>query len=145
MIQNMVVTAIWVVLGKAEHRGKEHLPNTYPIRKIFETQQETYENSERISLVSSFMTCLFLGAYACIDAIDGAGMNLMDIKKRAWSKVAVEATALGLEEKLGKLAPAHAVAGSIASYFAGSINVFSGISSIRIAWWFSGLETILTI
>ncbi|MFQ6626710.1 hypothetical protein Gotur_006182, partial [Gossypium turneri] len=93
------------------------LPNTYPIRKIFETQQETYENSERISLVSSFMTCLFLGAYACIDAIDGAGMNLMDIKKRAWSKVAVE------------LAPAHAVAGSIASYFAGSINVFSGISS----------------
>ncbi|XP_012475101.1 xylulose kinase 2 [Gossypium raimondii] len=91
------------------------------------------------------MACLFLGAYACFDTIDGAGMNLMDIKKRAWSKVAVEATAPGLEEKLGKLAPAHVVAGSIASYFASSINVFSGISSIRIAWWFSGLETILTV
>ncbi|MBA0870662.1 hypothetical protein Goshw_015554 [Gossypium schwendimanii] len=51
----------------------------------------------------------------------------------------------GLEEKLGKLALAHAVAGSIASYFAGSINVFSSISSIRITWWFSGLETILTV
>ncbi|TYI28266.1 hypothetical protein ES332_A05G232500v1 [Gossypium tomentosum] len=87
------------------------------IRKIFETQQETYENTERISLVSSFMACLFLGAYACIDTTDGAGMNLMDIKQRAWSKAALEATAPGLEEKLGKLAPAHAVAGSIASYF----------------------------
>ncbi|MBA0646203.1 hypothetical protein Goklo_014184 [Gossypium klotzschianum] len=91
------------------------------------------------------MACLFLGAYSCIDTIDGAGMNLMDIKKMAWSKVAVEATAPGLEEKLGKLALAHAVAGSIASYFAGSINVFSGISSIRIAWWFSGLEAILAV
>ncbi|MFQ6659712.1 hypothetical protein Gotur_028499, partial [Gossypium turneri] len=47
------------------------LPNTYPTRKIFETQQETYENTERISLVSSFMACLFLGAYACIDTING--------------------------------------------------------------------------
>ncbi|GMI91048.1 XYLULOSE KINASE 2, xylulose kinase-2 [Hibiscus trionum] len=87
------------------------------IRKIFETQQEAYKNTERISLVSSFMACLFIGDYACIDATDGAGMNLMDIKQRAWSKVALEATAPGLEEKLGKLAPAHAVAGSIASYF----------------------------
>ncbi|KAE8657027.1 U4/U6 small nuclear ribonucleoprotein PRP4-like protein-like [Hibiscus syriacus] len=87
------------------------------IRKIFETQQEAYKNTERISLVSSFMACLFIGAYACIDTTDGAGMNLMDIKQRAWSKVALEATAPGLEEKLGKLAPAHAVAGSIASYF----------------------------
>ncbi|KAL4335512.1 hypothetical protein GQ457_07G024550 [Hibiscus cannabinus] len=87
------------------------------IRKIFETQQEAYKNTERISLVSSFMACLFIGAYACIDATDGAGMNLMDIKQRDWSKAALEATATGLEEKLGKLAPAHAVAGSIASYF----------------------------
>ncbi|MFQ6629029.1 hypothetical protein Gotur_007777, partial [Gossypium turneri] len=52
------------------------------IRKIFETQQETYENTERISLVSSFMACLFLAAYACINTTDGAGMNLMDIKQR---------------------------------------------------------------
>ncbi|MBA0778297.1 hypothetical protein Gotri_006174 [Gossypium trilobum] len=96
------------------------------IQKIFETQQETYENTERISLISSFMACLFSGAYACIDTNDG------------------------LEEKLGKLAPAHAVVGSIASYFVERdrlklINVFSGISSIRMAWWFSGVETILTV
>ncbi|KAL5847130.1 hypothetical protein ACOSQ3_010654 [Xanthoceras sorbifolium] len=87
------------------------------IRKIFQTQCEVYENTERISLVSSFMASLLIGAYACIDETDGAGMNLMDIKQRAWSKKALEATAPGLEEKLGKLAPAHAVAGHIAPYF----------------------------
>ncbi|XP_073154495.1 xylulose kinase 2 [Henckelia pumila] len=87
------------------------------IRRIFETQPEAYKNTERISLVSSFMASLFIGKYACIDQTDGAGMNLMDIKKRAWSELILEATAPGLEEKLGKLAPAHAVAGLIAPYF----------------------------
>lgn len=87
------------------------------IRKIFEMQPEVYHDTERISLVSSFVASLLIGSYACIDETDGAGMNLMDIKQRAWSKIALEATAPNLEEKLGKLAPAHAVAGSIASYF----------------------------
>ncbi|XP_059453586.1 xylulose kinase 2 [Corylus avellana] len=87
------------------------------IRKIFETQPEVYYNTERISLVSSFMASLLIGAYASIDETDGAGMNLMDIKQRTWSKMVLEATAPTLEDKLGKLAPAHAVAGNIASYF----------------------------
>ncbi|XP_057972899.1 xylulose kinase 2 [Malania oleifera] len=87
------------------------------IRKIFEREPEIYHNTDRISLVSSFMASLLIGAYASIDETDGAGMNLMDIKRRAWSKIALEATAPGLEEKLGKLAPAHAFAGFIASYF----------------------------
>ncbi|PRQ20830.1 putative xylulokinase [Rosa chinensis] len=87
------------------------------IKKIFETHPEVYSNTERISLVSSFLASLLIGGYACIDETDGAGMNLMDIKKRLWSKVLLEATAPGLEDKLGKLAPAHAVAGHIAPYF----------------------------
>ncbi|KAK2981737.1 hypothetical protein RJ640_005989 [Escallonia rubra] len=87
------------------------------IRRMYEKQPEVYHNTERISLVSSFMASLLVGAYACIDQTDGAGMNLMDIKERTWSKLALEATAPGLEEKLGALAPAHAVAGSIAPYF----------------------------
>uniref|UniRef100_A0A5B7ASC5 Xylulose kinase n=1 Tax=Davidia involucrata TaxID=16924 RepID=A0A5B7ASC5_DAVIN len=87
------------------------------IRKIFEKKPEVYHNTEKISLVSSFMTSLLIGAYACIDETDGAGMNLMDIKHRVWCKIALEATAPGLEERLGKLAPAHAVAGFIAHYF----------------------------
>lgn len=87
------------------------------IRRIFEMQPEAYHSTERISLVSSFMASLLIGSYACIDQTDGAGMNLMDIKQRSWSKIALEATAPCLEEKLGNLAPAHAVAGSIAPYF----------------------------
>ncbi|KAK6940310.1 Carbohydrate kinase, FGGY, N-terminal [Dillenia turbinata] len=87
------------------------------IKKIFETQPEVYHDTERISLVSSFMASLLIGVYASIDETDGAGMNLMDIKKRTWSDVILEATAPGLEEKLGKLAPAHAIAGSLAPYF----------------------------
>ncbi|CAI9116051.1 OLC1v1017101C1 [Oldenlandia corymbosa var. corymbosa] len=87
------------------------------IRRIYQTKPEVYENTERISLVSSFMASLLIGDYACIDHTDGAGMNLLDIKKKDWSKVALEATAPGLEAKLGKLAPAHAVAGHIAPFF----------------------------
>ncbi|XP_058069587.1 xylulose kinase 2-like [Magnolia sinica] len=87
------------------------------IRRIFETQPEVYHDTERISLVSSFMASLLIGGYASIDETDGAGMNLMDIKQRVWSKIVLEATAPGLEEKLGKLVPAHAVAGLIAPYF----------------------------
>ncbi|OVA04189.1 Carbohydrate kinase [Macleaya cordata] len=87
------------------------------IRKIFEIQPDVYHDTERISLVSSFMASLFIGSYASIDETDGAGMNLMDIKERDWSKIVLEATAPCLEEKLGKLAPAHAVAGLIAPYF----------------------------
>ncbi|KAF3441120.1 hypothetical protein FNV43_RR15031 [Rhamnella rubrinervis] len=87
------------------------------IKKLFQTQPEVYQNTERISLVSSFMASLLIGAYACIDETDGAGMNLMDIRQRAWSTNVLEATAPGLDSKLGKLAPAHAVAGLIAPYF----------------------------
>ncbi|CAH9069396.1 unnamed protein product [Cuscuta europaea] len=87
------------------------------IRRVYETYPDIYKSTERISLVSSFMASLFIGGYASIDHTDGAGMNLMDIKQRAWSKPALEATAPDLEEKLGKLAPAYEVAGYIAPYF----------------------------
>ncbi|CAI0464202.1 unnamed protein product [Linum tenue] len=87
------------------------------IKKIFQKQPDVYNSTERISLVSSFMASIFAGKYASIDHADGAGMNLMDIEKKTWSKVALEATAPGLEEKLGALAPAYAVVGPIASYF----------------------------
>ncbi|CAN1156788.1 Xylulose kinase 2 [Linum perenne] len=87
------------------------------IKKIFQTQPQVYNDTERISLVSSFLASIFAGKYACIDHADGAGMNLMDIQRKAWSKLVLEAIAPGLEEKLGELAPAYAVVGSIAPYF----------------------------
>lgn len=60
------------------------------IRKIFQEQPEVYTVTERISLISSFMASLLLGGYASIDHTDGAGMNLMDIKLRDWSAIAME-------------------------------------------------------
>lgn len=60
------------------------------IKKMFDTQPEVYDSTERISIVSSFMASLFVGVYAAIDHSDGAGMNLMDLKERTWSKVALE-------------------------------------------------------
>nr|GEW47892.1 xylulose kinase [Tanacetum cinerariifolium] len=92
------------------------------IRRMYEMCPEVYHDTERISLVSSFMASILIGGYACIDYTDGAGMNLMDIKERAWSKLAMEATAPGLEEKLGNLVPAHAIAGLIDPYFVERYN-----------------------
>jgi xylulokinase len=80
-------------------------------------QEEVYKRTERISLVSSFMASLLVGKYASIDQADGAGMNLMDLRSRTWSPEAFKATAPGLEEKLGPLAPSHSVAGKLHSYF----------------------------
>lgn len=60
------------------------------IRKIYQRQPDVYNDTERISLVSSFMASLLIGGYASIDETDGAGMNLMDIKQRNWSKTVLE-------------------------------------------------------
>lgn len=60
------------------------------IRKMYEKKRTIYDDTERISLVSSFVASILIGKYASIDETDGAGMNLMDIKKRAWSKIALE-------------------------------------------------------
>lgn len=86
------------------------------IRKLWQTEPEVYLRTERMSLVSSFMASVLLGDYASIDHSDGAGMNLMDLRLREWSGAVLDATAPGLEEKLGDLAPPQAVAGTVSKY-----------------------------
>lgn len=64
------------------------------IRKMHQTRRSVYDGTERISLVSSFMASLLLGAYASIDETDGAGMNLMDISTRQLRKDALQVVLL---------------------------------------------------
>ena len=88
------------------------------IAKVAQQQPEAYSQTERISLVSSFVASLFAGDYASIDASDGAGMNLMDIRSKQWAPAAANATAPGLADKLGNVVASHEIVGSISSYFA---------------------------
>ena len=74
------------------------------IRKFYKTKPEAYAQTASIALVSSFMASLLAGKIAPIDhAGDGAGMNLMDIRKKAWHAGALTATAPNLKKKLPSL------------------------------------------
>jgi xylulokinase len=87
------------------------------IRKFFKTEKSAYEKTSHIALVSSFMASLLAGKIAPIDFGDGAGTNLMDIRKKNWNHEAVKATAPGLMGKLPPLAEAGKIIGPVSSYF----------------------------
>jgi xylulokinase len=87
------------------------------VRKFFKTEKTAFERTTHVALVSSFMASLFAGKIAPIDFGDGAGTNLMDIRKKNWNHEAVKATAPGLMGKLPPLADAGKVIGKVSSYF----------------------------
>lgn len=73
------------------------------IRKFWKTQSEKYEQTAHIALVSSFVTSLLIGRIAPVDAGDGYGTNLADIRSGIWSGKALDATAPRLLERLPRL------------------------------------------
>lgn len=87
------------------------------ISKIADTKKIAYENTERISLISSFGCSLLLGSYAPIDLSDGSGMNLLDIRTKEWNSTCLTACAPNLADKLGKPVPCGADLGVINEYF----------------------------
>ncbi|MDA3800103.1 MAG: FGGY-family carbohydrate kinase [Kiritimatiellae bacterium] len=88
------------------------------IAKYFYTTPEVYAQTERISLISSFMPSLLIGDFAEIDFSDGSGMNLMDINSGQWNDKALNyAGGESLKQKLGTPKASHEVAGNISSYF----------------------------
>jgi xylulokinase len=88
------------------------------IRYFHKTEPEKYEKTASITLVSSFMASWLAGKIAPIDHGDGAGMNLMGIRKKTWHPDALEATAPHLIEKLPPLAESCKVIGAVSPYFA---------------------------
>ena len=88
------------------------------IRKFYKTEPRDYVKTSSIALVSSFMASLLAGKIAPIDHGDGAGMNLMDIQRKAWHPAALKATAPGLKTKLPRLADPSEIIGTVSPYFA---------------------------
>jgi xylulokinase len=95
------------------------------IAKIHQQNPEAYADTDRIALVSSFLPSLLIGGYAPIDACDGSGMNLLDIRSRDWAPAAIAATAPELTSKLGAPVASHDVVGTLHGYFAERFG-FSG-------------------
>ena len=87
------------------------------IAKIFKTNRNGYEATDRIALVSSFMAALFACHYAPIDFSDGSGMNLMNIRTREWDKSALNHTAPALARRLGEPRASYGAAGNVGGYF----------------------------
>jgi len=87
------------------------------IRKFYKTEPKAYEKTASIALVSSFMASLLAGKIAPIDFGDGAGMNLMDIRRKNWNPDALKATAPSLVKKLPLLAESGRVIGKVSPYF----------------------------
>ncbi len=87
------------------------------VRKFYKTEPKAYEKTAHIALVSSFMASLLAGKIAPIDFGDGAGMNLMDIRRKNWNHDALKATAPSLVKKLPLLADSGKVIGPVSPYF----------------------------
>ncbi|MGA9451899.1 MAG: FGGY-family carbohydrate kinase [Verrucomicrobiia bacterium] len=87
------------------------------IRKFYKTEPDAYAQTAGITLVSSFMASLLAGKIAPIDHGDGAGMNLMDIRRKAWLPQALAATAPDLMQKLPPLAESWKIIGAVSPYF----------------------------
>jgi xylulokinase len=87
------------------------------IRKFYQANPGAYAKTSHIALVSSFMASVLAGKIAPVDFGDGAGMNLMDIRKKMWHAGALTATAPKLKGKLPLLAESGRVIGRISPYF----------------------------
>lgn len=107
------------------------------IRKLaVRTAPDVYKNTDKISLVSSFVATVLLGKFTPVEEADACGMNIYNVEKSDFDDelVAVaagvhpkldnttekemEAGVAELKQKLGRIAPvSYESLGSISSYF----------------------------
>lgn len=109
------------------------------IRKFSKSSKlkQVYNNTERISLVSSFISSILLGKIAQLEESDACGMNLYDIQKKDYNNdlLALAANAENeneekkkiaikdLRSKLGEITPvSHENIGKISNYFVEKYN-----------------------
>ncbi|KAJ2907214.1 hypothetical protein MKZ38_006508 [Zalerion maritima] len=108
------------VTGSAAH----HRFTGPQIMRIRRLHPKVYSLTSRISLVSSFLASVFLGAVAPMDISDVCGANIWDIPGECWSKLALTLVAGGPEglpgllEKLGDVRKdGGGGMGKVSSYF----------------------------
>ena len=88
------------------------------IMKVATNTPVVYQQTERIQLISNFLASVLLGEYAPIDLSDGSGMNLLDIRRHAWSTECLAVCGNDLAAKLSdKLVHPCTALGPIAKYF----------------------------
>jgi len=87
------------------------------IRKFYQDEPEAYANTAHIALVSSFIAGVLAGRLVSVDAGDGSGTNVMDIKERTWSPEAMNATAPELARRLTPVTVSSSPVGPIHAYF----------------------------
>lgn len=81
------------------------------IARIRRLRPAAYRDSARISLVSSFISSIFLGHIAPIEVSDASGMNLMNVLTCKWDDALLEAC--GGPELRTKIGPEPVVGGTI--------------------------------
>ncbi|KAK9475507.1 uncharacterized protein V1510DRAFT_359048, partial [Dipodascopsis tothii] len=92
--------------------SKTHHRFTGPqIMRFINRYPDEYEQTSRISLVSSFLASIFLGSIAPFDVSDVCGMNMWDIPAGKWNEEILkivsggENEAITLKKKLGEVEP----------------------------------------
>ena len=93
------------------------------IRKFFKTEPDAYAKTSSIALVSSFMASLLAGKIVPIDHGDGAGMNLMDIRKKIWHAAALKATAPNLKSETAAARRPRSSSAKVSPYFVRKFGV----------------------
>lgn len=105
-------------------------------KKAVRTAPDVYKNTERISLVSSFVATVLLGKFTAVEEADACGMNIYNIEKSEYdeellavaagvhptldnaSEKETKAGVADLRKKLGEVVPvSYESLGKISSYF----------------------------
>lgn len=87
------------------------------VRKFWQQDPRGYARTRCVALVSSYTASLLAGRLVGVDAGDGSGTNLMDIRQRQWSARALEVTAPGLAERLLPIPSGDTFVGAVSPYF----------------------------
>lgn len=101
------------------------------IRAFLERDPKGYARTDCIHLVSSFHASLLAGRHAPVEPGDASGMNLMDLARRAWAPVALDATAPDLARRLPPIVPSWTVVGTLAPYW----TTRYGLPAARVVAW----------